>query len=329
MSFTLSNQLSPQDLDFFYQRTYQSSLDAGLVPDGQSLKAFSEELKAYNHSKKACTVIVANAADGAPAGYIWAANRGASDELGLLPDLAWVYDIQVVPEFRRRGLGRLLLSQAEDWSRQQGYTHLGLHVYGVNHGAIRLYETSGFTTISCYLRKALSAEDVPSPIPNLSLRPAATGEDFTAYKRISLEHFAHLTRQVSPISAEQIATNHAAYLENFRFDAEKHQILLLEDFNGAVVGGAWFYPSKGDMGSTPYLWVQEAIAPTTDLTMKLFATLEHWAVNHDLFNIRTLRMGSERGLLQALQSSGFNISNLFMRKTLQTKPGTTTAPCVS
>lgn len=316
MSFSLSNQLSPQDLAFFYQHTYQSSLDAGLAPNGQSLEAFSEEMEAYNHSKKAYTVIVAKTEDDAPAGFIWAANRGARDELAILPDLAWVYDIQVLPEFRRRGLGRRLLAQSEEWARQQGYSHLGLHVYGNNHGAIRLYETSGFATASCYLRKTLAAKQVPAQPPNLSLRSAENAKDIRRYQQLSLEHFSQLTRLVSSISSKQIAANHALYLKNFRFESEKRQILLLEDFNGNVVGGTWFYPSQGDMGSTPYLWVQEAIAPTTELTMLIFAYLEHWAMQNELSNIRTLRMSSENSLLQAMQSSGFALSNLFMRKPL-------------
>jgi len=50
----------------------------------------------------------------------------------------------VIPEFRRQGLGRLLLADAEAWARQQGCTRLALDVEAENRDAIRLYERFGF-----------------------------------------------------------------------------------------------------------------------------------------------------------------------------------------
>lgn len=316
MSFTLSNHLTPQDLTFFYQHTYQSSLDAGLAPNEQSFEAFCEELEAYNHSKQAYTVIIARSEADTPAGFIWAANRGTPDDLGIVPDLAWVYDIQVLPEFRRQGLGRLLLSVAQDWAKTQRYSHLGLHVFGDNHGAIQLYKTSGFTLHSCYLQKELSPSQGPNSASNLSLQPVNGLDEVEAYKALSLAHFAALTRQVAPLSEQQIEANHAAHLKKYRFENEKKQLLLLKDSNGDAIGGAWFYQSKGDLGSTPYLWVQEAISPTTKLTMQLFAYLEDWAVKNGLSSLRTMQMSSENKLIQAMQNVGFRLSNLFMQKEL-------------
>lgn len=71
------------------------------------------------------------------------------------PDTAFVYDIEVLPERRGRGEGRLLLAAAEDAVRAAGRSSLELNVFGRNDRAARLYETSGYETVSRQMRKAL------------------------------------------------------------------------------------------------------------------------------------------------------------------------------
>ncbi len=46
--------------------------------------------------------------------------------------------------FRRRGVGKALLSQAVEWARSVGIRKLELHVFPHNEAAIRLYEDFGF-----------------------------------------------------------------------------------------------------------------------------------------------------------------------------------------
>jgi RimJ/RimL family protein N-acetyltransferase len=55
-------------------------------------------------------------------------------DLGLMVDERW----------RRRGIGKGLLSQAVDWARERGVLKLELHVFPHNEGAIALYEAFGF-----------------------------------------------------------------------------------------------------------------------------------------------------------------------------------------
>jgi ribosomal protein S18 acetylase RimI-like enzyme len=86
-------------------------------------------------------------------GYVW---------LNLEPRIsttgeAWIYDIEVVPELRGRGYGRLLLAAAEDEARRAGATYLGLNVFGANRVARSLYEASGYEVKTVQMRKALGA----------------------------------------------------------------------------------------------------------------------------------------------------------------------------
>lgn len=56
----------------------------------------------------------------------------------------WIMDIVVLPEWRGKGAGRMLLDAAEDYCREHGIPYLGLAVSSHNVKALRLYEKFGF-----------------------------------------------------------------------------------------------------------------------------------------------------------------------------------------
>jgi RimJ/RimL family protein N-acetyltransferase len=62
------------------------------------------------------------------------------------PASAHVADLglMVARSHRGRGIGRALLEQAAEWSRQVGVSKLELHVFPHNEPAIGLYESFGF-----------------------------------------------------------------------------------------------------------------------------------------------------------------------------------------
>jgi len=60
------------------------------------------------------------------------------------PGEYYLANMAVYPEFRRQGLGRLLLADAEARARQQGCNRLALDVEAENRDAVRLYEHTGF-----------------------------------------------------------------------------------------------------------------------------------------------------------------------------------------
>ncbi len=91
---------------------------------------------------------VVDAKTGARVGHLW---------LFLAPDAprAYVYDILVLPEFRRRGYAEATLASAESIARAHGATRLELHVFGHNSGALALYEKLGFRTTHRMMAKPL------------------------------------------------------------------------------------------------------------------------------------------------------------------------------
>ena len=68
---------------------------------------------------------------------------------------AYVYNVTIEENARRRGFARAALLELERVAREHGAHHVGLHVFGHNHGARRLYESLGFEPTSLTLRKIL------------------------------------------------------------------------------------------------------------------------------------------------------------------------------
>lgn len=73
--------------------------------------------------------------DGRPAGFYAARIAGPESELLLLA---------VDPQFRRRGLGKLLLEDWQKWASEQGATEYFLEMRADND-AIHLYRIAGFS----------------------------------------------------------------------------------------------------------------------------------------------------------------------------------------
>jgi len=101
-------------------------------------------------------VYYAEAGDGSTAGVIWLAEH---EPFSLFQErLAWVYNLHVLPQYRGLGIGRMLLGEADVWTRSRGFTSIGLHVADFNAPARRLYESSGYRLVgshnwSCFYHK--------------------------------------------------------------------------------------------------------------------------------------------------------------------------------
>ena len=74
--------------------------------------------------------------EGQVAGIVWVCLRW--------PAQAWVYDVEVDPDRRGRGLGAAAMVHAARWTRSRGVPWLGLNVFGPNAHARSLYERLGY-----------------------------------------------------------------------------------------------------------------------------------------------------------------------------------------
>jgi ribosomal protein S18 acetylase RimI-like enzyme len=76
----------------------------------------------------------------APVGWLWCAESDASGQREL-----YIFDVEIVAEFRGRGYGRATLRALETWARRRRIAFIRLRVHAHNTVARALYEKAGYT----------------------------------------------------------------------------------------------------------------------------------------------------------------------------------------
>lgn len=77
--------------------------------------------------------------DGVRVGFAIVGLRGESD-----PQSAYIWTIEVLPAFRRRGVARALLARVEESAREGDCRTVKLHVSERNQRGLALYEAAGY-----------------------------------------------------------------------------------------------------------------------------------------------------------------------------------------
>jgi RimJ/RimL family protein N-acetyltransferase len=96
-----------------------------------------------------------------PGQWLWSVVADSGEEVGILwvarrrEGRAFIYDIEMNPAHRGSGYGTAALLALEDWCRANGFDSIGLHVFGHNEAAWRLYKRLGYTETSVQMEKRL------------------------------------------------------------------------------------------------------------------------------------------------------------------------------
>ena len=93
---------------------------------------------------------IADDVTGHVVGILWYARR----ERAGAP-IAYVYELEIRPEFRRQGHARAAFLALEARVSEQGMRGISLHVFGHNRGARALYESLGYHDTHVSMFKAL------------------------------------------------------------------------------------------------------------------------------------------------------------------------------
>ena len=136
-----------KDWDQFVELNYQTFWDSipedEKIPVAQFQKIHSDLLKRYMpEDPQRCHVTVASSEDDSYMGHCWV---GAQSDFFTTIFNPWVFDLSVRPEFRAKGIGRLLLEDCVKRCKDLGYASLNLQVLGHNEAALRFYEKCGFS----------------------------------------------------------------------------------------------------------------------------------------------------------------------------------------
>ena len=81
-------------------------------------------------------------------GFVWYFADGQRGE-------AFIYDLWIDEDRRRRGYASAALSAIDDEVRQLGCERIGLNVFATNPGAAALYRKCGFQAVTQYMNKRL------------------------------------------------------------------------------------------------------------------------------------------------------------------------------
>ena len=68
------------------------------------------------------------------------------------PKHAYLGFMYVKPQYRGKGVNKIIIDALKQWSNKQGITELRLEVYDDNTPAVRAYEKTGFTKLLVQMR---------------------------------------------------------------------------------------------------------------------------------------------------------------------------------
>ncbi len=82
-------------------------------------------------------VLLVAVQEGMPVGYVGAVEEGG-------PSVAWVTDLVIAPEVRRRGAASALLAAVQAWALERGARRILIETPSKNHPCIRLAQKFGY-----------------------------------------------------------------------------------------------------------------------------------------------------------------------------------------
>ena len=150
--------MTPEEYDRFVDRSVpayaRSNVEAGRWSTAESERLAREEfariLPQGRETPDQFFFQIHGPAPGKVVGRLWLAlmRRTATP-------IAYVYDIEIDPEFRRLGFAEAALRAAEGIARAHGADRMMLNVFGTNHGAQALYEKLDYRVSALAMVKRL------------------------------------------------------------------------------------------------------------------------------------------------------------------------------
>ena len=71
-------------------------------------------------------------------------------------EIAYIYEVVILPEYRLKGYGKYLIEEAQKWAKERNLKSIELNVLSNNYNAMAFYEKVGFENYQIKMRKNIN-----------------------------------------------------------------------------------------------------------------------------------------------------------------------------
>lgn len=318
MEFIIRPAESQEDLLNYYhacfplfkEKFYVGSTDS----DEDLFEKHREDLSKVDFFDFDVMLFVAQDYENVFCGAIWVGLREENDTWDKADEeMAWVYDVEVLQEFRGYGLGRRLMIRVEDWARARGLGRIGLHTDYLLDVARKLYLSLGYKDFAYVLRKPVSKSGIEPPT-NLTPMPPQSKRILGSYYKWRAQRFSSIVGVSNDSEQSEIQSLYPKFSPRPDLMDSSYATYVIGDedttllglvFGKEYDGAAWIL----DLEINPdFDWDQGALP--------LLRQMEIWAKSQHLTTMAIFIHAKREELIQALRKVGYEFTDFFMHKYL-------------
>jgi GNAT superfamily N-acetyltransferase/L-amino acid N-acyltransferase YncA len=328
LEFSIRRNQSREDIEFLCESCFQTAKNTQAIqytslkeqyPDKTEHEIFvifrDEILESFDFSRDDCRVYILESVTGTKVGYIWVAIRDSEDPWDLNRPL-WIFDISILPEFRRHGLAKRLLKESEEYAKEIG-RNVGLFVHEHNKGAFALYRSVGYHIKSTPLSLKLTTEKRNlTHSTEYNIREAVNNDE-SSILELSYDTFRRLVRYSTNASDEVITRKFSENNQKIdeRGDRLSKFVVINQDDDiiaYLLVGVAYF----SDKVSLLYDVSIKTGSNREQLQKLLLDKFIHWSFENGFETAYILLHSEDDISTDVCRDHGFKIPGFFMEKKL-------------
>ncbi len=332
MNFVARRAESKEDMDFFFKLSFDTmmatenrrSFYGEMIknrPDASDDEIFElhrKEVEEYfDFTSPSARVLLVETNDGEYCGYLWMGPRN-SEDIWDLERPQWIYDIVVSPEFQSRGLGKLLLQQAEDFARELN-VNIGLFVHADNASALALYNRTGYRIKVIPISRKLERGNQEIIHGDGFLVRKEQVDESNPVQKIEFERFKRKVRFSLDADDEVMKKRYEEHVSKYAKEPEKHQRLVALTNTSELAGSVWAGPS-GFNEKVVMIYELSICSNFSDSSVSelLISSIEKWAKEEGFSTIYILLHSEDDLDVEFFRSKGFMVPGFFMEKRLKT-----------
>lgn len=325
IEFTIREKQTDDDMMYFYHSCFETAKNTDAIQytslkekypekeEKEIFQMFRQEIdESFDFDREDCRIFFLEDDEGRIGGYVWVALRDNEDAWDLERPL-WIFDINVHPDFRRRGLGHCLLRETEVFAKEMK-RNIGLFVHEKNLAAVRLYKSEGYVTKTIPLSMVLD-DDYEYSVPSGFIVRKASIDDESVLWSLGLDSFSRLVRFSCDVSDDEISKRYHKYLQKYASEESNHKKYVVLTSDERVIAFLWigvaYFSDK--YGLVYDLAIDERYR-TEEIENLLVAIFKKWSCEKGLPRAYLLYHTGDDISLEAYTRSGFTLSGFFLEK---------------